>query len=219
MGDYDEALRYSRLALEINPQSAEVRIKTAAAENNYGAVLLGRGQASKAIEFFKNALRLMPDYALAYNNMGKALADLGNSAEAIENFEKAIKLDPDFVGACNNLAIAFTKAGRINEATAQYQHALKIDPSSIDTHFNYGLMLLNAGQFPAAAEQFQKAIRLKPDYAQAWANLAPAYAMQQKLDDAEAAALKALALAQQQGNAPLAEQVQAWLSSHKSHAH
>lgn len=55
----------------------------------------GRAKKYKeAIESFKQALLLKPDYADAYFGLGHAYADLGRWREAIEAYEQVLRLDP-----------------------------------------------------------------------------------------------------------------------------
>jgi Flp pilus assembly protein TadD len=46
-------------------------------------VLLVTGRTSDAIDEYKEALRINPDYAEAHNNLGNALVQTGRASEAI----------------------------------------------------------------------------------------------------------------------------------------
>ena len=61
-----------------------------------GNVLKDQGKLEEAIEAYKKALSLKPDYADAYNNMGNALKDQGKLEEAIEAYKKALSIKPDY---------------------------------------------------------------------------------------------------------------------------
>ena len=47
-----------------------------------------QGKLDEAIEAYKMALAIKPDYAEAYNNMGNALKDQGKLDEAIASYKK-----------------------------------------------------------------------------------------------------------------------------------
>ena len=52
-----------------------------------GNALKDQGKLEEAIEAYKKALSLKPDYAEAYSNMGNALKDQGKLDEAIEAYK------------------------------------------------------------------------------------------------------------------------------------
>ena len=74
--------------------------------NVKGAVERGLGQLDAAIDSYKKALILKPDYAEAHNNMGIALKDQGKLNEAKEAYNKAITIKPDYADAYNNMGNA-----------------------------------------------------------------------------------------------------------------
>ena len=54
-----------------------------------GVTLQEQGKLDEAIEAYKKAISIKPDYAEAYNNMGIALKEQGKLDEAIEAYTKA----------------------------------------------------------------------------------------------------------------------------------
>ena len=54
-----------------------------------------QGKLEEAIEAYKKALALKPDYAEAYSNMGVALKGQGKLEEAIEAFNRALSVEPE----------------------------------------------------------------------------------------------------------------------------
>jgi superkiller protein 3 len=73
---------------------------------NLGVALKAKGQLEEAIEAYRKAIQLDPNYANAYSNLGSALYDKGQLEEAIEAYRKAIQLDPNYADAYGNLALA-----------------------------------------------------------------------------------------------------------------
>ena len=59
-----------------------------------GLALLGQGKKVEAIESFRQALRINPNYANGHNNLGTALQDQGQTTEAIASFRQALQIDP-----------------------------------------------------------------------------------------------------------------------------
>jgi len=68
-----------------------------------GIALRDMGNNEAAIDSYKKALKIKPDFAEAYNNMGIALNDKGDSEAAIETYKQAINIKPDYAAAWNNL--------------------------------------------------------------------------------------------------------------------
>ncbi len=67
------------------------------------------------------------------------------------------------------------------------------------TRTKLALALKQAGRLPEAAEQLNESIRLQPDFADAWFQLATAYAEMNQTDQAWMAANKSLKLARVSG--------------------
>ena len=54
------------------------------------------GKLDDALEAYKKAISIKPDYALAYCNMGTTLKDKDKRDEAIGAYNKAISIKPDY---------------------------------------------------------------------------------------------------------------------------
>src|SRR5437870_13295022 len=67
-----------------------------------GLALARQRKLTEAIEHFKTALRIKPDYADAHINWGLALAQQGKPAEAIDHYRQALQRKPDDALAQHN---------------------------------------------------------------------------------------------------------------------
>ena len=103
-GQLQQALSESSQLLERFPNSVILY-------NIAGACNAGLMQFDAAINNYKKALKINPDYADAYNNMGNALKDKGDLEAAIESYKQALKIKPDYVQAYNNMGNALRKKG------------------------------------------------------------------------------------------------------------
>ena len=88
-GQYQEALN----------QASQLQQQFSNSHNLYnivGAVNKSLGKLEEAIEAYKKALSVKPDYAEVHYNMGNALKDQGKLEEAIEAYRKALSVKPDY---------------------------------------------------------------------------------------------------------------------------
>jgi len=165
-------------------RTAGVTKKNYLAYNNLGYYLSGQRKVEEAMENYKKALEINPQYEDAYNNMGYALAGLKRYPEAIAHYEAALRMKPKHTEVHNNLGNALADTGRIDEAIIHYRIVLSQAPEHADAHNNLGIALAMKGELTEAIEHFQKAIRYKKNYASAHSNLGNAYAVQRKFPEA-----------------------------------
>jgi tetratricopeptide (TPR) repeat protein len=151
--------------LELKPNFADAR-------NNLGIGFLDMGETEKAIDQFRDALKINPGYTYARINLGVALAKGGQVEEAIMQYREVLKYDPDNAKLHNNLGLALFQKGKWDEAIIQYRDALKINPNADLVCNNLGLALYEKGRVDEAIAEYRKALQLKPGYLDALNNLA-----------------------------------------------
>ena len=100
-GKLQQALSDSSQMLERFPNS--VVLYNIAGASNAGLMLF-----DAAIDSYKQALKIKPDYADAYYNMGIALKDKGDLEAAIESYKQALKINPDYAEAKADLVKLLT---------------------------------------------------------------------------------------------------------------
>ena len=152
--------------------------------NNFGGVLLKRGQVEKAIWHIREALRINPDDAGARRHLAFALAGQGRLKEAISEYQKVLQIESDNYEALNGLGAAFAKDGRFDEAIKHFRQALQIKPDSVEAHINLGSALRAQGKFDEAISHFRQALQIKPDSVEAHINLGSVLGTQGKFDEA-----------------------------------
>jgi tetratricopeptide (TPR) repeat protein len=139
--------------------------------NIAGASNAGLMLFDAAIDSYKQALIIKPDYADAYYNMGIALKDKGDLEAAIDSYKQALKIKPDYADAYNNMGIALKDKGDPEAAIDSYKKALKIKPDYADAYNNMGNALKDKGDLEAAIGSYKKALKIKPDYADTYNNM------------------------------------------------
>ena len=90
--------------------------------NIQGACNSALQRHDSAIDSYKQALKIKPDYADAYNNMGVALRNKGELEAAIDSYKQALKIKPDYAEAYNNMGIALLRnKGDLEAAIDSYK--------------------------------------------------------------------------------------------------
>ena len=154
------------------------------AQNNLGIALAAPGRSGEAIEHFKRAVEIKPDYAEAHNNFGLLLAERHRYAEATGHFQIALELEPDYADAHNNFGLLLAARDRPAEAMEQFQKAIALKGNSAEAHNNLGLLLVSLDRPGEAIGHYEQALALKPDYADAQKNLGLALAALDRPDEA-----------------------------------
>lgn len=95
---------------------------------NRGLAYREKGDETRAIDDFDEAISLNPEYAEAYFNRGTVHNGKGDYDRAIADFGQAILLDPKDAGAYNNRGIAYKNKGEYGRAISDFDEALRIDP-------------------------------------------------------------------------------------------
>jgi cytochrome c-type biogenesis protein CcmH/NrfG len=87
-GRFEEAIRWYREALAINPALPDVA-------TDLGACLVSAGQAAEGLAALDGALARDPTHRLALYNRGIALLQLGRAGEAADTWQELLELHPD----------------------------------------------------------------------------------------------------------------------------
>jgi tetratricopeptide (TPR) repeat protein len=154
------------------------------AHYNLGIVLSEKGKADQAIDHYKRAVDLRPDYAEAHYNLGRLLVEQGQFDEAIAHYEKAAAINPADAEAQNNLGVTLFGIGRVDDATAHYQKALEIEPDYAEASCNLASALIAKGDFDGAIARYTACLAAIPDQEEARYNLASALLRKGRIDEA-----------------------------------
>ena len=113
-------------------QALKVTKNNHIAELGMGNVWFGRGDLSKAQEYYRVSLRIKPDFEEAHNNLGVVYAGQGKPREAETAFRQALALNPDYAAARINLARFLRDRGRVGEAVDHFRAVVEADPGSVE---------------------------------------------------------------------------------------
>jgi tetratricopeptide (TPR) repeat protein len=163
-GKPDVAVPYFAVLRDALPTQAEVAY-------GYGLALQRTGRLSEAIEQWKAALELAPEFADACRNVAMALIDQGLDDEASVFLQRLLTLRPNDPDALLHLGNIAFRGGATADAGAHYRAALRALPGSIEAWINLGEAERTAGRFAEAETCFRQVIALSPEARQAHFNL------------------------------------------------
>jgi len=126
----------------------------------------------RAIEYFKRAVDIDPDFAQAHSGLADTYSTLGwygvlTGEEAWERAEssarRALEADPYLAEGHTSLAFGLHSfAWDWAESEREYRRALELDPNYVTGHQWYAFFLMAMGRMEEAEEQMKKALALDP---------------------------------------------------------
>jgi tetratricopeptide (TPR) repeat protein len=124
--------------------------------NALGNYYFGQQEYDRAVEEFKKATEINPDFSPAYNTLGYAYRTLEKYDLAEQAFKKYTELIPDDPNPYDSYAELLMKVGRHDESIQLYRKAL-----SIDSHFSASCRGISAnlmfqGKYDEALSELQK---------------------------------------------------------------
>jgi len=99
-------------------------------ENNLGWAYYKKGDIPRAIEHYRKALSMKPDFGLAYYNLGLAYKDTKQTEEAIAAMRSALLHVPNLLDAHLQLGILSFNAGKRDQARKAFEEVVRLAPKS-----------------------------------------------------------------------------------------
>ena len=146
--------RSQPLPQEIVPEKSTIQ-KTEKHDDLMNPYLIGCEQErlqlyADAIESFKEAIIMKPDYVDAYVNLGTVYYEVGRYTEAADSYRQAIRISPGVPSLYNKIGTIFIILGEYKQAINAFDNAVKIDPRNAEAYFNLGIAYLLDGDKLAA---------------------------------------------------------------------
>ncbi|CAN6487254.1 unnamed protein product [Victoria cruziana] len=133
------------------------------------------GDLTRAISYYKEAIKHRPTFADAHTNLGNIYKAMGLSQEAMTCYQRAIQARPDHAMAYSNLAALYYEQGQLDLAIIHYKQAINCDSAYLEAYNNMGNALKDAGRIDEAISCYRSCLTLQPNHPQALTNLGNIY--------------------------------------------
>ena len=194
--------------------TAAVTTNNDVADNNLGIVFLGQGKLDEAISLLQRAVDLRPDNSPAHENLAKALLQRGQVAEALVHYRKLLELQPENIEVHNIVGTVLVQQGRVAEGVEEWQKVLAVEPDNGNAMSNLAWVFATSPDpslrdGPKAVQLAEQALRISGGRIPIlFRTLAAAYAESGRFSEAIQTAQRGIELANSQGNAGLATELQ-----------
>jgi serine/threonine protein kinase/tetratricopeptide (TPR) repeat protein len=147
-----------------------------------------RGDYTAAVQQFRQATSLDPNFAMAHALMGTAYHNLGEKSLAAESTKKSFDLR-ESVSEREKYYIEshyhHYVSGNLEEVRKVYELWAQTYPRDLVPPANLGVIYQSLGQYDKALEEFRVALRIAPEDALTYANIVSSYIPMNKLQEAQ----------------------------------
>ena len=152
-----------------------------------GWKLLKKGDSDASIPFFKQAIKLDPNFAMAHAMLAGRYSQGGDTDAAVGSMKKAFELRQS-VSERERLELEtgyhFLVTGDLGKSYQACEIVAQTYPKDCDAPHMMGVINDFTGQFDKASEKYREALRLCPENNQTSGNLAWDYIALDRLEDA-----------------------------------
>ncbi|UCF07373.1 MAG: tetratricopeptide repeat protein [Thermoplasmata archaeon] len=120
------------------------------------------GNKVKAVEYFAQALELVPDHELAKPAHEKALKRIEKARNDLRVLERKLETYEDDPKLWFRYGTAQLNLGEIQKAIHCFDRAIELNPSDSDAYARRGTAMESLGDFEGAKQFFEQALKLKP---------------------------------------------------------
>jgi Flp pilus assembly protein TadD len=138
------------------------------------------GEYERAIEAFKEAIRLKPDIAEPWFNLGRAYSMTQRYDDAVEALRQAIRVNPELAAAWQGLGVSYYALHQNERAVEALREAVRLDPNSSKAWLALGSAYGRSGRVDEAVTALERSVQLDPDSIDAWFQLGVEYWVQSK---------------------------------------
>jgi serine/threonine-protein kinase len=166
-GKVDEALDAIQKAIP----DIEHPVPKAMALHGLGNAQWAKGEREKALDSYREAVRLDPDGMPQIHALANALKQMDRLDDAIAVYREALPTHNLWDDGFNSMGRLLSDRGRLLEAEAAFRMAGHIKPKNANYRYNLGLVLNRMKRYPEAVDVFREALKLDKKFADAYVDL------------------------------------------------
>lgn len=133
---------------------------------NLGAAYSDAGKNEKAVQCFRQALKVEPRFQNGLLNLSNSLLRLNRPKEALDTTMQLISIDKNATAkppVAFTLGLSLAGVGRYDEAVSVFRDILRAMPNDPQTHMALGLVYFQTGLPHRALDHYEAASRVQPD--------------------------------------------------------
>jgi len=169
-GDHlSERILYRVVAVDRRALKEHVRDE-ASAEDAFLRALASAGSSRSEHEeeahWYREALKLRPDYAEAHNNLAVVLRHLGQEQEAAAHYRDALQARPMYPEAHYNYGLLLASQGKLTGAADHLAKAIEQRADYAAAHHALANVLKLRGDKAGATRAYERALEIRPNSAE-----------------------------------------------------
>ena len=137
-----------------------------------------------AEKLIQERMQQYPDDSTLLVQLAELYQKQNDYPKALELYRKAIKQNPDNTNLRQKLGALYAETGKTDQAVAEWKKLVTGGANRPDRHQQLGTIYLSHKMYPEAIAAYQQAIRLSPQDSYLYTQLAAAYKIQGKIQEA-----------------------------------
>ncbi|MGA8532518.1 MAG: tetratricopeptide repeat protein [Candidatus Tumulicola sp.] len=191
-GDLPQYRQQMQHLADTEPTDADIQAEM-------GQIYAALHKPADAVGYFMRALDSDPQSLTALNGLGLAYFDLQNFTEAEKDFRACLQIDTTNYTCTNNLGAAYLQSGDDDVAKPYLIRARSLAPERPEALVNFGFLADRRGDWKRAVDFYVAATVVGPYLPEAYIDLGIDYEHNNLFPLAQAALLKGIAAAPQDG--------------------
>jgi len=143
-----------------------------------------RKEGRMAVNLYRHALAIMPEFGLAHDGLGQTFEVLGRRDEALREYDLACRYSPEVPSYHRNYAVFLVASGYRDQGIQEYYRCVALNVQDYVSHNALANELVRADRPKEAIVQYRLAIQFNPGYPEPHLNLASVLQLQGRYAEA-----------------------------------